>query len=94
MTKLYPIFMSNRMIDNMSEYCQAQPQLNSTQLQLKLRLRLALIPLSQVTHPPSHPANHPKKFISKINLKDFNDLDFFSFHQDYFKTIVRLIQFN
>ena len=59
MTKFYPIFMSNRMIHNMSEYCQAQPQLNSTQLQLKLSLRLALIPLSPATQPPGHPATHP-----------------------------------
>ena len=33
-------------------YCQAQPQLNSTQPQLKLRLRLALIPPDPSTHPP------------------------------------------
>ena len=32
-------------------YCQAQPQLNSTQL--KLRLRLALFPAIPATHPPN-----------------------------------------
>ena len=58
-------------------YCQAQPQLNSTQLQLKLRLRLALIPLSPATHPatrpptqpPGHPPSHPatrKSSLSQI----------------------------
>ena len=33
-------------------YCQAQPQLNSTQLQLQLRLRLALFPSDPATHHP------------------------------------------
>ena len=33
-------------------FCQAQPQLNSTQLQLKLRLSLALVPFSPPTQPP------------------------------------------
>ena len=33
------------------DFCQAQPQLNSTQSQLKLRLRLALVPPDPTTHP-------------------------------------------
>ena len=33
-------------------YCQAQPQLYSTQPQLKLRLRLALFPADPPTRPP------------------------------------------
>ena len=41
--------------------CQAQPQLNSTQLQPKLRLRLALIPLSPATRPPPHPATRKSR---------------------------------
>ena len=36
----------------MNNCCQAQPQLNSTQLQLQLRLRLAVFPPDPATHPP------------------------------------------
>ena len=41
------------------KYCQAQPQLNSTQPELKLRLRLALFPSDPATHPPTHPPTRP-----------------------------------
>ena len=40
-----------QIITNVNEYCQAQPQLNSTQPQLKLRMRLALFPPDPPTHP-------------------------------------------
>ena len=43
------------------DFCQAQPQLNSTELQLKLRLRLALIPLSPATRPPTHPVTRKSR---------------------------------
>ena len=43
-------------------YCQAQPQLNSTQLQLNLRQRLALFPAIPATHPATQPPSHDSSF--------------------------------
>ena len=37
------------------KFCQAQPQLNSTQSQVNLRLRWSLFPFDPATHPPTHP---------------------------------------
>ena len=41
-------------------YCQAQPQLNSTQLQL--RLRWSIFPVNPATHPATHPPTRPEKY--------------------------------
>ena len=49
----------------LEKYCQAQPQLNSTQL--KLRLSVSLIstliqpPTRPPTRPPGHPPSHPEQ---------------------------------
>ena len=57
-------------------YCQAQPQLNSTQPQLKLRLRSALFPVSDKPpgHPPTHPATQPP---SHPATRRSSDLEFY-----------------
>ena len=47
-------------------FCQAQPQLNSTQPQLKLRLRLTLFPPDPPTHPATHPATRPPTRDSRL----------------------------
>ena len=65
-----------------NECCQAQPQLNSSQLQLKLRLGLALFSLDPLTDPAppptTNPATHPiGTAVSEPTSRVF---------QDYFKT--------
>ena len=47
--------------------CQAQPQLNSTQLQLKVRLRSAIFS-NKSSHPPGHPATHPSRQVEEVEL--------------------------
>ena len=72
-------------------FCQAQHQLNSTQL--KLRLRLALFP-PRSRHPLSHPATHPEQKITHDCFKIIQDYleDAFRLIQDYFKTTLTQVQ--
>ena len=44
------------------DFCQAQPQLNSTQFQLQLRLSWFYFHLIQQPNPPTHPATRRKSF--------------------------------
>ena len=77
------------------QYCQAQPQLNSTQL--KLRLRWSLFPFDPATHPhtPTHPPTRRKSFTHPCMTvsKEVRLMTSSRLLQDYFKTILDF-QFN
>ena len=75
------------LIHTFDKFCQAQPQLNSTQL--KLRLSVSLI--STLIQPPTHPEQKITHDFFKIIQDFFKDAS--RLIQDYFKTTLIFTKF-